>query len=148
MKFYNYFSLTIVVSVFFWLPDFSGDYDIFKRLGLIFLIYILINIVFKKIWDFIGVTYETDLRLKKLLSIVIGLILLGLAYQESNSKFHFFNDQQISTRDGYEDVGNDLVASGPDNGVILMYVIIGICFILSGVAKRDNTYDDKTNWDM
>lgn len=148
MKFYNYLASTVCFCLLTWMPDFTGDYPVIKRLGLIGLIYLTITFTLKKIWILKNVAFETDLRLKRILSILIGIALFGLAYEETFAKYHVFNDQQILTRDGYEDVGNDVVAPGPDRGSILILIIFGVIFIWSGISKRDELSEEKRNWDL
>jgi hypothetical protein len=131
-----------------WMPDFTGEYPIVKRLGLIGFVYLTITFTLKKIWTLTKVTFETDLKLKRILSILIGIALFGLAYEESFAKYHVYNDQQILTRDGYEDVGNDVVAPGPNRGSILIRIILGVFFIWSGISKRDEPSEEKRNWDV
>ena len=150
MKFYNLLSITVLLSLWLWMPDFPGDYGTFKRLIVSFLPFISINLVFKKIWEWLNISYETDLKFKRALTIVLGFILFGLAIEEYlYSNYHLANDQYVnSTEGGYEAVGNDYIAKGPDRGEIFFEIMFGILFLFYGLSNAFYSEEDKSKWDI
>lgn len=95
-------------------------------------------------------SYETDLKFKRVLTIAIGFILFGFAIEEYfYSNYHLANDQYVSSRDGgLEAVGNDYIAKGPDGGEIFFEIIFSILFLFYGFSNELYSEEDKSKWDI
>lgn len=74
--------------------------------------------------------------LKRVLYGVICVFLLMYAYRKATSETHIGNTEVIQTRDGTEDVGEDIILPGPDWGGVFLAVFIGYIIFRYGVLQK------------
>jgi hypothetical protein len=137
VKFSSFFSTSFFIVVALWGPSFDDlPYGIVLRIVSVTLIPFLFSIGLNFVWEEYLPSQKINDFLNRLLSLIWGVVLIYIAYKDYNMPFHYFNDQQILTRDGYEDVGNDVLANGPDRGQVLFEGILAMVFIWFGFIRN------------
>lgn len=131
----------IVGIVFFvlliWGPiDHSWTAWIIVRVSYLIIIPILFWYILKYIWYYCKPSIETEDRFERALTGATSGVLTTLAIIEASSKTHIGNSMRILTRDGWEDVGNDVILQGANwGGAIVLFFFAAIAFWYS-VSKK------------
>ncbi len=137
MKFRNYFAGTILAVLLIWGPiDHSWPAWLAIRTGYLILVPLAIWFLFGWIWNYFQPSRKFEITLERILSGVIFIGLLTLAVLEATSKTHIGNTQWVTTRDGMEAVGDEVVVQGPSWGNVLIIVIIAALFLWFGVLRK------------
>jgi hypothetical protein len=137
MTFRDYFTGTVFVLLLLCGPiNHSWPSWFAIRISYLMLIPLVIWLIIGWIWNYWQPEVKTEIVLKRLLSGIIVISLLTLAYFLGVSKTHIGNTQWIQTRDGWEDVGDDIVLQGPDWGSVIIIIIIALLFLWFGVFRK------------
>jgi hypothetical protein len=136
MNFKNYFATTILIVLLIWGPiNHSWPAWIAIRIGYLLLIPFLIYKTIDWIWNYFDFSDKLDNILERILSVIISISLFTFAIIEATSKNHVGNTQSIQTRDGIEEVGEDIILQGPDWRNVLVLVIFAVIFFILGIKK-------------
>ena len=137
MRFRNYLTGTIFAILLLWGPiDHSWPAWLAVRTGYLILIPLLVWFLLGWTWNHLKPTNKFEIKLERILSGLICIALFTLAIIEATSKTHIGNTQTIRTRDGLEDVGDDIVLPGPDYRNVFVIVIIALLVLWFGVLKK------------
>jgi hypothetical protein len=132
MAFKNYMAWTIFSILFFWGPK---DQFWSRWLCLILTPFIIWIVIFR-IWDYFQLSDKVDDILNQILSVVISLGFLILAYTEFTSTTHIANTHRLRTKDGYIDLGEDIELIGPNYEYVFVYLIVAFLFLWIGVLNK------------
>lgn len=143
MNFRNYLVGTIFLILLIWGPiDHSWPVWLAICIGYLILIPLLIWLVLGWLWNYWQPSDKVEITLVRFLSGLICAALFTLAIQEAISTTHIGNTQWIRTRDGMEDVGDDIVIPGPDYGTVFIIVLISLLVLWFGVLKKGGKNSD------
>ncbi len=120
-----------------WGPvDHSWPYWVAIRSGYLILGPLLLWSLLTLIWNRWQPSEKLDILLVRILSGAICIGLLVLATFEAISESHIGNTHSITTRDGREDVGEDIVVPGPSWGNVFLLVFIALLVFWAGVLRK------------
>jgi hypothetical protein len=137
MAFRKYLVGTIFAVLLIWGPiDHSWPLWLAIRIGYLILVPLAVWLSLGWIWYHWQPNNKLENTLERILSGIICIALFTLATLEAISETHVGNTQQIQTRDGMEDVGEDILLQGPDWGNVFILVIIAILLLWLGVLKK------------
>ena len=137
MNFRNYLAGTIFVVLLIWGPiDHLWPAWLAIRIGYLVLIPLVVWLILMWIWNYWQPEREIEIILERILSGIIFVALSALAVFEAISKSHIGNTQVVVTRDGTEEVGDDIVLQGPDWRSVFVIVIVAILVFWFGVLRK------------
>ena len=87
------------------------------------------------IWKDLKPDAESEERCARAFLGVLAGVLLKMAISDANSEYHIGNTMTIRTRDGYEDVGDDVVLPGPNIGGAMVWGILAAFALGKSIVK-------------
>lgn len=137
MNFKSYLTGTVFWVLLIWGPiDHESSYGLAIRLLYLIIIPLIIWMLLNLIWHRWEPNIKSEIILERILSGLICITVLVLAYLEAISKTHIGNTEQIRTRDGLEDVGEDVVLHGANWGNVFLLIIFALLILWFGVLKK------------
>ncbi len=135
LNFRNYLTAAVVfLLLLYGQVDSTKSFYILIRLSYVILIPLFIWFLIGWVWKKFNLTEHLDQILARILFCVFGCAMTVLAIFEFNAKTHIGNTQTVRTYDGYEDVGEDIILTGPDYRTILLYLVAAGFFFWIGIA--------------
>ena len=117
--------------------DHSNSSYFLIRLGYLIFFPILIWFGIGWLWKRFNLTERLEQILSRILFFIFGSSMIFLAVLEFNAKTHVGNTQYVQTRDGVEDVGEDIVLNGPDYRLIILYLVVAIFFFWISISYNN-----------
>lgn len=137
MNFKSYLTGTVFWALLIWGPiDHESSYGLAIRLLYLIVIPLIIWMLLNLIWHRWEPNIKSEIILERILSGLICATLLVLAYLEAISKTHIVNTEQIRTRDGLEDVGEDVILQGANWGNVFLLTAFALLILWFGVLKK------------
>lgn len=134
MYFRKYFLGVLCIYLFIWKPIyFDWEFFFLIELACLFLLYRILFYLSGFIWQRYNISPKMDSLFSRFLSGFFAVFFLSEAYLFATSKTHLGNSMRVVTRDGYENLGDDIVLPGPD------YVLSFICILFS-IALFNHTF--------
>lgn len=132
-----YFSILLFVFLLVWGPLFNSQpYSLIIRISYLILIPVSTNYLILWLWKRFDVSKDFDRFFKRILSIIIGSFLIICAIYYSTIKFHHGNTSVIMTREGLEEVGDDIVIPGVNYGAIFICIFFAYFFFRDAFVKK------------
>lgn len=137
MTFRNYLAVTVFFVLGIWGPiDYTWHHWVLIRIGYMLFIPLIFWILVGLVWDWWELSKKLDDTMNLILSLLVFSTLLTLAFIEARSSFHLGNSKWVTTRDGIEAVGYEIVLPGPDWGEVLILGIVAALILWYGIIKR------------
>lgn len=130
MKFRNYLSWTIFLVLLIWGPI-NHSWPAWFLIRACYLIFIPIAVWFilDRLWKYYEPNDNLETILARILSGIISILLITIAIFESKSKHHVVGEYLIRTRDGMEEVGENIILPGPDWTNVIISVGFALLFL-------------------
>jgi hypothetical protein len=136
MTFRDYLSVTILLILLIWGPiDQTLPEWLALRIAYVVLVPITSWFILGWIWNNWKPSDKFESLLNRILSVLICIALLSLAFVEATSKSHIGNTEWIQTKDGMEAVGDNVLVNGPNNANVLIILLIAGLVLWIGVLK-------------
>lgn len=130
MSFRKYFTALVFIILLIWGPVDSNQHMWFViRGGYLIVIPLLVHIITYLIWNYLEISSNTDWILCRVFFGGVSIFFFYLTYIYGTAEEHISNTQRVMTRDGWEDVGEDIVLPGADYGAALVWVVLGVIFL-------------------
>lgn len=138
MVFRKYFVAVIIIALLIWGPiDHSWPLWFLIRLSYLILIPTIVWFVTEWIWNKWQINTKLDNALVRILSSLNCVVLLIMAFFETQRETHIENTKWVRTYDGMEAVGEDIMVKGPDWGNAFILIIIVALIFWFGVLKNN-----------
>ncbi len=138
MNFRNYLSVIVFLALLIYGPvnhSWPGWFAI--RLGYLILLPYGLWFLMGWVWDRLNINKHQEKVLERLLSVLVGSFLIFQAILQVTAKTHIGNTNWIRTREGIEDVGDDILLKGPDYGNAIVLLVIALIFIIYGIFSKE-----------
>ena len=146
MSFINYLTKIIFLSLLFFGPlDYSWPAWFAVRIAYLILIPILFRLLLKWTWGYFKPSLKFENSLHLLLSGIIVIVFLFIAYQEVSSTSHIGSLYSRLTRDGHETFGPDILITGPNRLNVFFSILIALLVLWFGIIKRINNNSESKN---
>lgn len=137
MRSNHYFSLVLFVVLLLWGPLFNNEkYGLIIRISYLVLIPFSSNYLLLWVWKRFSVSQNFDKMFKMGLSISIGLFLTIRAIYYSTRNYHQGNTLVKMTREGVEELGDNILLPGRDYGIIFICLLSAYFFFRDAFLKK------------
>lgn len=147
MFFRNCVSIIVFLLLLIWGPiNHAWPAWLLIRILYLMLIPLIVWLLLNWIWGVWNPDDDLEDVLERALAACVGVALSIFTFLEATATVHVGSTQYVTTAEGTEAVGDDIILPGPDREIVLLLVLATIFVFLFGVLKIHSHWKEEKDF--